>query len=135
VLAKTAYVTAGASAALINSIDFSGTVGLGSILVGILAGGANLRSRYLKDQIDGWRGNYQQSEEHGRQLEQRLKESHELNGQLRTELAEAKVVIERFQQLPNLERLVKLMSDLQERQEQRAQERHSELLTAINTHP
>jgi hypothetical protein len=139
VLTKVIYTTAGASAALLNSLDFSGTIGLGSILVGllvtILAGGVNFRNRFLRDQIEGWKGNYEQSEAHVEQLTEQLTESHRINEQLRSELADARVVIERLQQLPNLERLVQLMSDIQERQEKRADGRHTELLAAIAAPP
>jgi biopolymer transport protein ExbB/TolQ len=135
VLAKTGLAMAGLSAALVSSVDFNGTVGAGSVLVGMLvavaAGITNLRTRLYRDQINGWHGNYLQEKEHAGQLEKRLEEAVEFTGQLRDELAEAKVVIQRLEQLPNLERLVKLMSDIQERQETHAQTRHLEVLGAI----
>jgi hypothetical protein len=128
-------LAAGATAGILNTVDFSGTIGLGSIIVAlvvtIVAGLANLRNRLYRDQVEGWRGNYLQEKEHAALLDQRLEDSHELIGKLRAEIAECRIVIEKFEQLPNLERLIRLMSDIQERQEKRAQDRHVEVMAAI----
>jgi gas vesicle protein len=100
------------------------------VLVTILAGGVNLRSRLLKDQIDGWKGNYEQAKEHAAMLEDRLDQSQRLATELAQELSDAKVVIQRLEQLPNLERLVRLMSETQEKQREFLLELHREGMAA-----
>lgn len=51
-----------------------------------------------------------------------------------TELAEARVVIERLEKIPDLAKLVKLMGDQYERTERRSIERTAQLAALIQTH-
>jgi hypothetical protein len=127
VLATTAVASL---SAVTGSIGFSGSIGLGSILVAmfvtILAGSVSLRSRLLKDQIDGWKGNYEQAKERISQLEADM-------AHLTAELNAAKIVIQRLEQLPNLERVVRLMSDTQQKQQEFVMELHREGMAAHAT--
>lgn len=141
-LAKLLIPASGIAAGLISSVDFSGTIGLGSILVGllvtILAGSVNLRSGLLKQQIIGWKGNFEQEKIRADQLDKRLQDALKLIEQqraeiaeLHAELAEERLVRQRLEQLPNLERVIQLISDMQERAEKRSVDRHRELMAAV----
>lgn len=127
VVASLVAATTAGFAGLSGAVSFTSSIGLGSVLVAmlitILAGAANLRSRLLKDQIDGWKGNYEQTREHCARLEEELAE-------VKADLAAAKLVIQRLEQLPNLERLVRLMVETQEKQQAFVLQLHQENIAA-----
>jgi hypothetical protein len=117
-----------------GGVDFTHTITLGSLIVGVIVGlaglavlahGARWKANYeieraRADSLDEGREAY---EKRSRRLEQELKEAQAQSIELAQVLGDAKETIARLEQLPNLERVIGLMAETSRRQDAEADRR------------
>lgn len=115
-------ITAAALTGLISQASFTNTINLGAVLLAMLivivTGYFTIRQNISKTQVDlakqqieGWKGNYESEKESRELVQAKLDESVTQLREALTVVGNQKAVIERLEALPNLERLVKLMAD------------------------
>lgn len=117
-------------AAVLAQATFSNTVNLGAIMLAgliiIIAGFFTLRDRLAKNQIEGWKGNFESMKARADGYEVELKAMISLNTDL-------KLVVQRLEALPNLERVVKLMADSALKLQEHTDKLHRENLAVRKT--
>ena len=124
------------------AIDWSSTIGLGSVVVGIvvaLAGlavlgyGARWKAAATASEagMKAERDTREAFKARADRLEIELRETRARNEELAHLIGEQKKTIARLEALPNLERVVNLMAEQQERADVRATERLQRGLTAV----
>lgn len=111
----------------VAAATFTSTITLGSMILGLVVAVAGLAAFFYGVRWkSAWQVASAQAEELRRALDDERQRAERLEDRLADalgQLADAKEAIERLSALPNLERVVKLMSDTAERAERRAQQR------------
>jgi hypothetical protein len=102
------------------AVTFEETISLGTLLVMTLVAVAGAMGVIYGGR---YRVAYEAASAAAQELRQALHDANDRLGEALRELAEARRVIERYEALPNLERIVTMMSDTAERSEARAEQR------------
>lgn len=135
--------------ALVLTFNWSSTVTLGSVIVGILLGLAGLatfgygirwKSNYdvEKARSDSLEDGVRAYKERADRLELQMRELRTDHDKLAGDLLESRSLVARLEQLPNLERILELMGDLAVKQDaqldRHAREIETQIASALNNH-
>lgn len=119
------------------AVQFTSTITLGALIIAAAGGAATLAwFGYGVRWKSAWEVASTQATELRKALNDEVERSQRLEDRLHEALdviGEQKRTIERLEALPNLERLVTLMSDTAERQDRHARERLTEALQDVRT--
>lgn len=138
-----ASIAAGTTAAgAFGAVDWSSTITLGSLIVGILVGfaglvvlgyGARWKAAFESEKVvaESYRDGREAFQARADRLEIELRETRARNDELAELIGEQKKTVARLESLPNLERIVQVMADTAERADTRAAERLETALVRV----